>query len=64
MLNALDRIIPILCIAIIIWPFAVMPFAFVSALLTVALGFTIAPAFVACVAFPLSIFWAGKVWEA
>lgn len=64
MLNALDRIIPILCIAIIIWPFAIMPFAFASALLTVALGFTIAPAFVACAAFPLAIYWAGKVWAA
>lgn len=63
MTNALDRIIPVLCIAIIIWPFAIMPFAFASALLTVAFGFTIAPAFVACAAFPLSIFWASKIWS-
>lgn len=64
MLIAFDRIIPVLCFAVIIWPFAIMPFAFASALLTVVFGFTIAPPLVACAAVPLAIFWASKLWAA
>lgn len=62
MLNAIDRIIPILCIAVIIWPFAIMPFAFVMALVASIFGFAVFPALVAYGAFPLAIYWAGRVW--
>lgn len=64
MLNALDRIIPILCIAVIIWPFAIMPFAFVTALIATIFGFSVVPAIVAYGAIPLAIYWAGRVWAA
>jgi hypothetical protein len=64
MLNAIDRIIPVLCFAVILWPFAIMPFAFVVALFTTLTGIAIMPALTACAAIPLSIYWAGKVWQA
>lgn len=62
--NALDRIIPILCIAIIIWPFAIMPFAFASALIAAIFGFGVVPAIAAYGAIPLAIYWANRIWSA
>lgn len=62
MTNAFDRIVPVLCIAIIIWPFAIMPFAFVTALIASIFGFAVVPALAAYGAIPLAIYWAGKVW--
>lgn len=64
MTNALDRIIPVLCIAIIIWPFAIVPFAFASALIASIFGFAVVPAIAAYGALPLAIYWAGKLWAA
>ena len=63
MLNALDRIIPVLCIAVIIWPFAIMPFAIASALIASIFGFAVAPALAAYGAIPLAIYWANKIWS-
>ena len=62
MTNVFDRIIPVLCIAVIIWPFAIMPFAFVTALIASIFGFAVAPALAAYGAIPLAIYWAGKAW--
>ena len=62
MLIALDRIIPILCIAVILWPFAIVPFAFVMALIASIFGLAVVPAIAAYGAIPLAIYWAGKVW--
>jgi hypothetical protein len=64
MTNAFDRIIPVLCIAVIIWPFAIVPFAFASALLASIFGIALFPAFVAYGAMPLAIYWASKLWAA
>lgn len=61
MLIALDRIIPILCIAVILWPFAIVPFAFVMALIASIFGLAVVPAIAAYGAIPLAIYWAGKV---
>ena len=62
MLIALDRIIPILCIAVILWPFAIVPFAFVMALIASIFGLAVVPAIAAYGAIPLAIYWAGKAW--
>lgn len=62
MLIAFDRIIPVLCLAIILWPFAIMPFAFVTAIIASIFGFAVVPALAAYGAMPLAIYWASKVW--
>lgn len=62
MTNTFDRIIPILCLAVIIWPFAIVPFAIASALIASILGLAVAPAIAAYGAIPLAVYWAGKVW--
>lgn len=64
MTNALDRIIPVLCIAVIIWPFAIVPFAFVLALIASIFGLAVVPAIAAYGAIPLAVYWAGKLWAA
>lgn len=64
MLIAFDRIIPVLCFAVILWPFAIVPFAFASALVASIFGLAVVPAFAAYGAIPLAIYWAGKVWAA
>lgn len=64
MTNAFDRIIPILCIAVIIWPFAIVPFAFISALIASIFGFGVVPALAAYGAIPLAIYWASRACAA
>jgi len=63
MLKALDRIIPILCFAIILWPFATCAVAFPYAIFVTLTGIAIAPALAAYSAIPLAIYWAGKAWD-
>lgn len=63
MLNAIDRIIPVLCLAVIIWPFAIVPFAIASALVASIFGLAVIPAIAAYGAIPLAIYWANKIWS-
>lgn len=62
MLIAFDRIIPVLCLAIIMWPFATCAVAFPYALFVTLTGIAITPALAAYSAIPLAIYWAVKVW--
>jgi len=63
MTNAIDRIIPILCLAIIMWPFAICLVAFPYAIFVTLTGIALAPAIGAYSAIPIAIYWAWKVWE-
>ena len=62
MLIAFDRILPILCLAVIMWPFAICLVAFPFAIFVTLTGIAIAPAVASCAAIPLAIYWASKVW--
>jgi len=64
MLLAFDRILPVLCFAVIMWPFATCAVAFPYAIFVTLTGIAIAPAFAAYSAIPLAIYWASKVWAA